>query len=465
MTRARTGDEELKVEQVERLGARRLAEIVVNHCHRDERLHQTVRIALAASTPGGPLVKTLATEIDAVRTSRHFYGYRESNVLAQDLDRIRLGITEYLLPAQPRAAAELLGRLIRLDANVYERADDSDGVIGDAIGEAVTDCGRAWAAAPERDPKILAVEVFDLFTTDEYGARSEVITAFSEALGASGLDELERMVRERLDHAPAGKYGYRQRALTIALENIADARGDVDGYIASQRLAGTEDVAAKEIGERLLAAGRLEEALHWLDRPDVPEHKRGDIGRLKVDILDRLGRTEDAQAVRWLMFATSLSAGILDEYLGRLPEVVVAEARQRAIATACRHPDVHQSLHLLAELSPDIAADLVHKRLSEIRGDAYFVLRPVAGRLTERHPVAAILLYRRMADAVLRRGQSPHYDHAVRDLVAAERLVPNVEDWLGHPPQEAYRQQVATVHRQKRAFWERMGRAGLSWRR
>jgi hypothetical protein len=465
MTRARAGDEELMVEQVERLGARRLAEIVINHCHRNEGLRQTVRIALAASAPGHTLLKTLATEIDAIRAARRFYGYRESNALADELDRVREGIARDLLPTQPRAAAELLGRLIRLDASVYERSDDSDGVIGDAIGEAVTDCGRAWAVVHDRDPKVLAAEVFDLFTTDEYGARSEVITAFADALGASGLDELERMVRERLNHATTGKHQYRQRALTIALENIADARGDVDAYIAAQRLAGTEDMAVKEIGERLLAAGRLEEALHWLDRPDVPEHKRGDIGRLKVDILDRLGRTEDAQAVRWLMFATSLSAGILDEYLGRLPEVVVAEARQSAIATACRHSDVHQSLHLLAELSPDIAADLVHRRLSEIRGDAYFVLRPVAGRLAESHPVAAILLYRRMADAVLRRGQSPHYDHAVRDLVAAERLVPNVEDWLGHPPQEAYRQQVATVHRQKRAFWERMGRAGLSWRR
>jgi hypothetical protein len=465
MTLGRTGDEEFMVDQVERLGARRLAEIVVNHCHRDERLHQTVRIALAASTPDGPLVKTLATEIDAVRASRHFYGYRESNVLTQELDRIRQGITEYLLPAQPRAAAELLGRLIRLDANVYERSDDSDGVIGDAIGEAVTDCGRAWAADPERDRKILAAEVFDLFTTDEYGARRDVITAFSGALGAPGLDELERMVRKCLEHAPAGKHDHRQQVLTTALENIADARGDVDGYIAAQRLAGTEDVAVKEIGERPLAAGRLEEALHWLDRPSVPEHKLGDIGRLKVDVLDRLGRTEEAQAVRWSMFATSLSAGTLDEYLGRLPEVFVAEARERAIATACRHPDVHRSLHLLTELSPDIAADLVHRRLGEIRGEAYWVLRHVADCLTENHPIAAILLYRRMADAVLERGQSQHYDHAVRDLVAAERLAPNVEDWLGHPPQEAYRQQVATEHRQKRAFWERMGRAGLSWRR
>ncbi len=70
-----------------------------------------------------------------------------------------------------------------------------------------------------------------------------------------------------------------------------------------------------------------------------------------------------------------------------------------------------------------------------------------------------------MADAVLRRGHSQHYDQAVRDLVAAERIVPNVKDWLGQPSQETYRQQVATEYRRKRAFWEKMGRAGLSWRR
>jgi hypothetical protein len=109
--------------------------------------------------------------IEAVRADRRFYGYRESSTLAHELDRIREGITRELLPFHPRAAAELLGRLIRLDANVFERSDDSDGVIGDAIAAAVSDCGRAWAAVAERDPKMLAVEVLDLFTTDEYGAR------------------------------------------------------------------------------------------------------------------------------------------------------------------------------------------------------------------------------------------------------------------------------------------------------
>jgi hypothetical protein len=455
-----TGDEELTVEEVERLGARRLAEIVVKHCYRDEGLLQTVRIALAASAPGDALVNTLVGEIDAVRVDRRFYGYRESSTLAHELDRIREGITLELRPVRPRAAAELLGRLIRLDATVFERSDDSDGVIGDAIAEAVADCGRAWAAVAERDPKMLAAEVLDLFTTDDYGARGKVIIAFAAALGTAGLDELERMAREQLDHGPAGN----NYDLAIALENIADARGDADGYIAARRLAGTEATAVKEITERLVAAGRLEEALRWAERPDVPALERENIARLKVDILDRLGRTEDAQAVRWSIFATSLSSDILAEYLGRLPETATGEARQMAIAAARGHPDVHRALPLLADLAPDIAAELVHRRLPEIGGDAYYVLRPVAERLAETDPLAAILLYRQMADAVLRRRQSLQYDYAVRDLVAAERLVPNVENWLGHLSQEAYRQRVATEHRQKRAFWQKMERAGLPWR-
>jgi hypothetical protein len=455
-----TGDEELTVEEVERLGARRLAEIVVKHCYRDEGLLQTVRIALAASASGDALVNTLAAEIDAVRVDRRFYGYRESSNLAHELDRIREGITLELLPVHPRAAAELLGRLIRLDGYVFERSDDSDGVIGDAVAAAVRDCGRAWAAVAERNPKMLAAEVLDLFTTDEYGARGEVIIAFATALGPAGLDELEHLARERFGHRPVGKLQY----LASALENIADARGDVDGYIEAQRLAGSEDAAVKEIAERLVAAGRLEDALHWAERTDVRTFERENIARLEVDILDRLGRTEDAQAVRWSIFATSLSPDILAEYLGRLPEVATGEARQRAIAAARGHRDLHRALQLLADLAPDVAAELVQRRLGEIQGQVYFALRPVADRLSETHPLAAILLYRKMADTVLRRGQSLQYDHAVRDLVAAERLVPNVADWLGQLSQEPYRRQVTTEHRQKRAFWQKMERAGLSWR-
>lgn len=98
MARALAGDEELTVDEVESLGARRLAEIVVNHCYRDEGLFQMVWIALAASAPGDVLVKTLAAEIDAIRVDRRFYGYRESGTLAHELDMIREGSPRSFCP-------------------------------------------------------------------------------------------------------------------------------------------------------------------------------------------------------------------------------------------------------------------------------------------------------------------------------------------------------------------------------
>ena len=280
-----------------------------------------------------------------------------------------------------------------------------------------------------------------------------------EAHAAAGLDELEQMAREQFGDSPAGKGRY----LPIALENIADARGDVDGYIAAQRLAGREARAVREIAERLVAAGWLEEALDWAERTDVQTFERENIAWSKVDILDRLGRAENAQAVRWSIFATSLSPDILAEYLGRLPEVARGGSpkgdlgRPRTsrpppgLATVGRPRSRCRGRAGAAVSRPDPGSGLLC---------AAACRRPSGGN----PPVAAILVYHKMADTVLRRGQSLQYDHAVRDLVAAERLVPNVKDWLGQLSQEAYRRRVATEHRQKRAFWQKMERTGLSWR-
>jgi hypothetical protein len=149
--------------------------------------------------------------------------------------------------------------------------------------------------------------------------------------------------------------------------------------------------------------------------------------------------------------------------VSRLPEGQRPQARRKAAEIARGHADLHAALSLLAELDQDAAAGLVLARIESIDGDLYTTLRPIAKTLSGRHPVAAIVLYRRMADAVLARARSTHYDHAVRDLVAAENLGANIKDWLGNPSQEAYRQHLMAKHRQKRSFRDGMAAAGLDW--
>jgi hypothetical protein len=50
------------------------------------------------------------------------------------------------------------------------------------------------------------------------------------------------------------------------LRKVADARGDVEGFIASLEASGLSESAAKDAASRPLAASRPDEALAWLDR-------------------------------------------------------------------------------------------------------------------------------------------------------------------------------------------------------
>jgi hypothetical protein len=184
-------DEEIPVDDVAALGARRLAEIVVEHAYHDAGLLQAVHMALAATGTNDELARTIALEIDGVGADRPFYNYRQSPNLAHAIDRIRGAIARDLLPRAPQPAADLLERLIRLDSHVLEHADDSDGLIGDAIKGVVIDFGRAWAAVPGRSPRHLATLVLDLLTHDNYWVCREIITACKDALGHKGLTELE----------------------------------------------------------------------------------------------------------------------------------------------------------------------------------------------------------------------------------------------------------------------------------
>ena len=436
-------DVEFSVAAVEALGAARLAALIVDHAGHDPGFGRAVRLALAAVGPVDRLVAMLAEQLRAVEEDGRFFDNRESGVLADTLDRLRKAMMTELLPRQPRAAADLLDRFLRLDRTVFQRTDDADGFIGDVFRHAVADLGRAWLSVPDRDPIALAGLVFVLFSTNDCHVRDDIIPACKDALGADGLDELERLIRGRLDPVRLATEDPGPPELSRALIEIAEARGDLDGYIALHRLAGTEAIAVKDICERLVAAGRLSEALDRVERTGIPDWQQGDVDRLRVEIFERLGRHQDAQALRRDLFARTLSLSVLEDYLAWLPEADRPAAWAGAVDLARRHDDVHGALTLLLRLDPAAAAELVHQRSQELNAHLYRLLRPAAERLAESQPLAALLIYRRLADGVLDAKQRQFYDYAVSDVQTARSLATRVEDWRGHLTGEAYHERVS----------------------
>ncbi|SMH35970.1 DUF6880 family protein [Azospirillum agricola] len=457
-------DIDLSPDAIETLGARRLADLLLRHAGRDAALREELRLALLAAEPADRLAGELAEAIEAIDADPRDCDGMESGGLAATLDRLRASITADLLPRDPKAAADLLGRLLRLETGVLERCDDSDGLIADVFSSALADCGRAWLAVPGQPPQALAELVFGLFAESDYSVRGDIVPAFKDALGPVGLDALEGLIRHRLGALSDGPTDWREADLVRALTEIADARGDLESYIALHEQAGTEASAVKDICERLVAAGRLEEALDRAQRAEVPGWRRGDIDRLRIDILARLERTAEAQALRRDLFARTLSPTVLDSYLAALPDAERPAALAGAIALAQAHGDIHGALELLVRLDLDAAATLVNRRVQDLNPQLYRVLRPAAATLAAKHPLAASLLFRHLAESVLDQGQTSAYGYAVGDLESAEGLSETVADWLGHPSHDLYRQQLFVRHHQKRAFWERMRQAGLDWR-
>ena len=77
-----------------------------------------------------------------------------------------------LCPTDPPTALALFQAFIDADASWFERADDSDGVIGDAVRSACRHWLRA-AARCETPPCVWPDRLLELYLADQYGARSE----------------------------------------------------------------------------------------------------------------------------------------------------------------------------------------------------------------------------------------------------------------------------------------------------
>lgn len=130
-----------------------------------------------------------------------------------------------------------------------------------------------------------------------------------------------------------------------------------------------------------------------------------DWDRVRIDVLDELGRADEAQAMRWHQFESVLHAEYLKDYLKRLPDFDDEEAEQRAMSLAAAYPDFDRGLQFLAT-SPALAAAaaMVLARHREMSGDHYWYLTDAADHLDKEHPLAATLILRAMIGFALDRG-------------------------------------------------------------
>ncbi len=457
----------LNAKNLETLGPERLAKLLIEISAGNAAVKRRLRLELAGSQSPGELAKEVRKRLTVIARSRSFVDWRGVRALADDLDTQRRAIVGTVGKVDPQEALDLLWRFMALAPSIFERCDDGSGTVIGVFREACSDIGDV-AVTARSNPTTVADQAFEALIANGYGQFDGLIAVLAPALGQAGLNHLKQRMIELLNRPvkrPAekdrAKIGWsssgpiyademaeRSRASTVrlALQNIADALGDVDGFI-EQYEEETRKVPkiAAEIARRLLSAGRAEEAWQTIA---ATEHRRRSGGwdwpdftweDARIAVLEALGNADAAQAARWECFERSLSSTHLRAYLKRLPDFEDLEAEKKALdyVQRSRNP-LHALSFLVSWPALDRAANLVLQHSGEWDGDHYEILTTAADALAGKHPLAATVVLRAMIDFSLTNSRSSRYRHAARHLLDCSSLSSAIEAFRGLEPHDAY---------------------------
>jgi hypothetical protein len=468
----------LNAQNLEALGANRLAELLIGISDGNAAVKRQLRLALAGAQSPAEASREIRKRLSAISRSRTFVDWQNRRALVEDLETQRRAIVDHVARTDPKEALELMWSFMGLAPSVFARCDDSSGTVIGIFHEGVSDLGRL-AETAKGDEKELADRTYQALLDNHYGQFDRLIAALRSALGDVGLEHLKcRMIalskepvkkpkdqeRRKVGWSMSGPIyedeidnRHRASVIHLALRDIADAQGDVDAFLA-QYDAPTRKVPkiAAEISRRLLAAGRASKALQIVDaaehnRPGWPEFEWEDA---RIDALDALNRSKDAQAARWSCFEHFLSERHLREHLKRLPDFDDVEAETRALDYIENFKSLPHALSFLATWPAlDRAAKLVEGRAGELNGDHYEVLTPVAEALAGKHPLAATLALRAMIEFSLDQSRSSRYKHAARHFQECSSLATSIADFGKWETHEDFARRLRVRHGKMSSFW------------
>lgn len=471
----------LNAKNLQELGAERLAELLIEISTGNAAAKRRLRLELAGAQSPQEAAREVAKRLTSIARSKTWVDWQKRKALVADLNTQLKAITTLIAPTDPGEAMALLWRFLQLATPIYERCDDSSGEIGAIFQQAVQHLGEI-APAADIDRETLAGSVFDALQQQDFGQYDGLIPILAPSLGAEGLaalkQKVEALAAEQVKVPPESEWravGYgsggaiyaheihasgREWMVQRALQAIADASGDVDAFIAQyEPEEQTLPEVAADIAIRLLADGRAEEALTFIENADPDDDFRipHEWEMARLEVLEALGREEEAQAFRLECFQTRLSDTHLRDYLKRLADFDDVEAEEAAMAHAMDFPVFAAGLWFFTHWPSAIhAARMVRERGAEMDGNDYEILGPAAEILSARHPLEATLVLRAMIDFTLKKGRSSRYGHAARHLAECGGLSAQIADFGDYDSHEAYFAGLKKQHGRKYGFWERV---------
>lgn len=422
---------------LESLGAERLAAILMEAAAPE--MKRRLRMELAAAVGAADLAFELDKRLVALESSKARVSWRKRPGLIAELETLRRMIVDRLADMEPRLALDRLAAWFDLYPSLSRRVQDPKGELALLFDAA---SGELAVLASQVGPDVAAPILGEAISTR--------LSEWASWVGRGASDLSPELARRLLADLTRGRPRPTGR-LALVVRKLADRAGDLGAWIEAipDGDRGRPEVGA-EIARRLAGAGRPQEARSALEasRTVDPNSRRGR-GKLQppppqpeiwcaaeVAVLDAEGDAIAADEARWALFERTLSEEPLRALLAKLADFEDVVALDRAFEIAAAYADPMKGLAFLMNW-PALreAAAMILARRAELRGSWNDV--PLwAGRLSARHPDAALLLVRARAVALMRLGAG--FTDEVQGLIGeAEALADSVSD-LSLPSHRAF---------------------------
>ena len=436
--------EAITYEKIAKLSKEDLVQLVYEQIDADDTLYRKVEKLLLKEDPKA-LHQALRKEIASIRRGRKFITYYDSFTFARRISDIAESIAQTV--SDPKAVFTLASEMIATDAKVYDRSDDSAGVIQDAY-RYVTELWRKSLHAIDED---------DIFKTymklricEGYGTRDLLGEEVPESVLERIYDEISQMAKQTI-------YEKEFDSLNdlITLQECAHFLKRPDLYRDALTLFDKEIHTHEwiSLAKEYRYIEDVEGVLATLENIESVESRwANDIYKLKVWAFEKLDKPTAVIQSYHAWYRYTKDPNVLKNYLKLLPPEERESLLKKALQEAQTMP-AQQALDFFHTLDKKaLAAGYIMQHTKSLHTEYMYAtfFNALVAWLRDQYPQAAILLYRDRIRYTLERAQSKYYPYVIKALKSAYEIEQehDTNGWtiLQH---EAYVEKMLEEHQRK----------------
>ena len=368
-----------------------------------------------------------------------FISYNRSWDFVRDLEDVKHKIDALVEDGEAKRAVSLYEIFL---SGCYEKADEIDDSGGN-LGMFFEDLFCAWINARQKAKYNSAETIQNILRwmdNDDYGFCYEIERNVVKVLNKKSMQLFEAAINSRFEKAFSTVVPKKsQRVFDYPLEvrkNVSILKviyvelKNADAYLALSEKTGTSPTDCENIANIFKMKRKYQDALSWVDK-GLQLEKKGNWGNqssfgltgLKQDLLNKLGRREDALELAWTEFKKHPSNFSYEKLMKFVDKKGVKHWHQKALGKAQRTTlsgfiDICVKTKEWDKLSDHISSI----DTEQLEGLSHFATEKAAKGLAKKHGLTAAKIYAALGMRIVKKGKSKYYQYALEHFRKACKL-------------------------------------------